>query len=74
MSTFKAKGKAAHFDHIKWKPFIILNTLPPFREDNDEVAFRRVCVIEFKHKFDRNFRFDVTDELAKDCQKWICEA
>lgn len=74
LNTFEAKGKAAHFDHIRWKPFIILNTLPPFREDNDEAAFRRVCVIEFKHKFDRNIRFDVTDELAKDCQKWICEA
>ena len=74
MNTFEAKGKAAHFDHIRWKPFIILNTLPPFREDNDEAAFRRVCTIEFKHKFDRNIRFAVTDELAKDCQKWICEA
>lgn len=74
LNTFEAKGKAAHFDHIRWKPFIILNALPPFSEDNDEAAFRRVCVIEFKHKFDRNVPFEVTPDLVEDCRRWICEA
>ncbi|MBQ5500525.1 MAG: hypothetical protein IIT80_03165 [Aeriscardovia sp.] len=47
---------------------------PPLSEDNDEAVFRRVCIIEFKHKFDRNVRFDVTPELVEDCRRRICEA
>ncbi|MBQ1427734.1 MAG: hypothetical protein IIZ04_02615, partial [Aeriscardovia sp.] len=74
LNSFEAKGKPVHFDHIKWKPFILLNTLPPFREDNDDAAFRRVCIIEFKHKFDRNIPFEVTSDLVEDCRRWICEA
>lgn len=33
-----------------------------------------MCIIEFKHKFDRNVPVDVTPELVEDCRKWICEA
>lgn len=74
LNSFESKGKAAHFDHIRWKPFIILNILPPVSEDNDDAVFRRVCIIEFRHKFDRNIRFEVTVDLVEDCRRWICEA
>lgn len=43
-------------------------------EDNDDAVFRRVCIIEFKHKFDRNIPFEVTPDLVEDCRRWICEA
>ena len=32
-----------------------------------------MCIIEFKHKFDRNVPVDVTPDLVEDCRKWICE-
>ena len=43
-------------------------------EDNDDAVLRRVCIIEFKHKFDRNIPFEVTPDLVEDCRKRICEA
>lgn len=33
-----------------------------------------MCIIEFKHKFDRNVRFDVAHKLVEDRIRWICEA
>lgn len=33
-----------------------------------------MCIIEFKHKFDRNIPFEVTPDLVEDCRRWIYEA